>query len=136
MSYPPAQPPEGFNPYAEEPLPEPPSDLIPLPPGYPFTPPMGRVEAFGVGNRSGEKNWFGVVALICGIVSILSWWTFLLPLPAGAAGLGMGIVSARYSAQGRATNKSVGLAGVVLGSFGILMGVLGVIIVAIAYQGL
>lgn len=146
MPYPPATPPGGYNPYEDEPFPDPPQEEAPLPtapPGYPFggslvqpppavdhhppvgPPPVGHVPVAYIPAGADAKNGMGTGALIVGIGSILLCITLVISLPLGILAVILGVKGRGYATEGRATNQGVATGGIITGSIGAGLGVLG-----------
>lgn len=73
------------------------------------------------------RNEFGVVALLLGLVGVVTCW-LLLGVPFGIAAVVTGDVARRRVARGEANNPRTAVAGMVLGAIAILAG-----LVAIGY---
>ena len=79
---------------------------------------------------SGARNAFGVCSLICGLVPVVMsvivttikesvaggfWLLLLVWSGAGIVAIVMGVLSIRAASRGEATNRGMGIAGLVLG---------------------
>lgn len=146
MPYPPATPPGGYNPYEDDPFPQPPpQEEVPLPaapPGYPFggaveqpqpvvdhppvgPPPVGHVPVAYIPAGAADKNGMGTGALVVGIASILLCVTLAISLPLGILAVILGVKGRGYAIEGRATNQGVATGGIITGSIGAGLGALG-----------
>jgi len=67
-----------------------------------------------------EKNTLNVVSLVLGICSIAVCLAFVSGIPA----IIVGVLGLRAAGQGRATNKGVGLAGIITGAIGTVVATL------------
>ncbi len=119
------QPPQYQDPYGQQPTsggpyPTSGSPYPTSPPGYPSYP----VAGYGppAPPSSTQKNVFGLLALILGIVSIPLGCCYLGILVGGAA-LVLGILGMKKADQGLANNKGMALAGAICGGVGVLIGV-------------
>jgi hypothetical protein len=118
---PPPPPPAG-------PPPPPPPMSPPPPPGGGFNPPPppppmgGYTPGAAAGYAGARTDGLAIVALICGILSLVCAWPFCLGVALGPAGAIMGFISRnRIAASGGAlAGGGLALAGLVLGIIGFL----------------
>jgi len=73
---------------------------------------------------SSEQNWFGIVALVTGLLGL------------GVIPLTFGILGVRAARQGRANNRGMSVAGVVLGALGVLVWVAALVITLVVWADL
>lgn len=97
--------------------------------------PTGAPGYYGDPNASAPKNGLGVVALVVGIVALLVCWIPLVGLVLAVVGLVLGIVALRRVRRGRATNRGVGLAAVIIGILSLLASIVFTAVIGwVAYQ--
>ncbi|WP_424570155.1 DUF4190 domain-containing protein [Streptomyces sp. CH-036] len=106
--------------------------------GYPAPPaqPYGGYPGYGA-YRAGPAAWgpapnngLGTAAMVIGIISVVGFCLYGLNIILGILALIFGIIGLGRAKRGEATNRGMALAGVILGSVGIVVGaaLLGVII--------
>ncbi|MFD1506855.1 hypothetical protein FE374_07470 [Georgenia yuyongxinii] len=79
---------------------------------------------YGWGGASTEQNNLGVIALVAAIVGVVASFIPGVNLVApigGIVGIVVGIMSVRAAAAGRATNRGMGVAGIVVGAVQLLL---------------
>lgn len=81
------------------------------------------------GSGAAPRNTLGTVALVLGILGLLTFWTTLPGLVLGVAAIVLGAISRARARRGEASNGSVALAGLVTG---IVACVLAVALLAVA----
>lgn len=107
------------------------------PPAYPTSgapqspygagvPPYGYT-APGAPAGTGTNNTMGLVALITGILSIVTCWCPFLGLPLGVVGAVTGYLGKQKVDRGEANNRGVAQAGFITGLVGLGLGVIGII---------
>ncbi|WP_338673233.1 DUF4190 domain-containing protein [Streptomyces sp. SCSIO 30461] len=85
-------------------------------PGYP-----GHTGSWGV--TAQPQNGFGTTAMVLGIISVCGFFCYGIPgLVLGVLALIFGILGRKRYVRGQATNKGQALAGIILGSVGIVLG--------------
>ena len=97
------------------PGPPPAGPLYPYPPGYP--PPH-----YGPPPPVAPKNGYGIAALVLAVVGLLSVATVFAPIALGVVAVVLGIVGRRRTRRGIADNGGVAIAGIVLGTLAIVVG--------------
>ncbi|MEU5283237.1 DUF4190 domain-containing protein [Streptomyces sp. NPDC020755] len=106
--------------------------------GYPAPPPQpyggypgyGAYGAGPVGWAPAPNNGLGTAAMVIGIVSVVGFCLYGVNIILGILALIFGIIGLGRAKRGEATNRGMALAGVILGSVGIVVGaaILGLII--------
>jgi hypothetical protein len=77
---------------------------------------------------STQNNTLGLLALIFGVLSIpLGFCCGILSVPAGLAGIVLGILGIRKAAEGQASNRGMAVAGAICGGVGLVVTVLAVV---------
>ncbi|MFF5769836.1 DUF4190 domain-containing protein [Streptomyces californicus] len=104
----------------------------PAPPAQPYGGYPG-YGAYGVGPAGwapAPNNGLGTAAMVIGIVSVVGFCLYGLNIVLGILALIFGIIGLGRAKRGEATNRGMALAGVILGSIGIVVGatILGLII--------
>ncbi|MFD5425779.1 DUF4190 domain-containing protein [Streptomyces sp. NPDC127084] len=85
-------------------------------PGYP-----GYTGSWGV--TAQPQNGFGTAAMVLGIIAVCGFFCYGIPsLILGVLALIFGILGRKRYVRGQATNKGQALAGIILGSIGIVLG--------------
>ncbi|MFD7916476.1 DUF4190 domain-containing protein [Streptomyces sp. NPDC059752] len=97
-------------------------------PGYQGYPGQGGYPPYGV-QRS---NGFGITALVLGILAVVGCITSFFAVVLGAAAIVFGALGRGKASRGEADNGGMALAGIILGSIGIL---LGAVMIAIIFAG-
>ncbi|WP_239148690.1 DUF4190 domain-containing protein, partial [Streptomyces anulatus] len=106
--------------------------------GYPAPPPQpyggypgyGAYGAGPVGWAPAPNNGLGTAAMVIGIISVAGFCLYGVNIILGILALIFGIIGLGRAKRGEATNRGMALAGVILGSVGIVVGaaILGLII--------
>lgn len=134
-----ATPPQGFTPPADVP----PPPVAPTGPGYGYptapTPPAGQYGypgypgyGAGYGQGYGQGGWaqapangMGTAAMVLGILALTIGWCYGVPgLVLGVLALIFGVLGRKRVARGEANNGGQALAGIIMGSIGIVIGVI------------
>ncbi|MFE5712249.1 DUF4190 domain-containing protein [Streptomyces sp. NPDC056501] len=123
--YPAATPPSGAYGY---PAATPPAATPPTASGYSY-PSYGA----GYGQPPGfqqPSNGMGIASMVLGIVAVVGFCLYGVNIILGILALIFGIIGLKKAGRGEATNRGMALAGVILGSVGIVVGsvILGLII--------
>jgi Domain of unknown function (DUF4190) len=84
--------------------------------GPPPPPPYG-----GPQEPDKSGNVFGLISLIAGIISIVLCWCFWAGAWAGIPAIVLGAIGLRKSSEGKATNRTMALVGLILGVVGVLL---------------
>ncbi len=87
------------------------------PTGHPA--PAPDVPLYGAPLTGPPRNGYGVAALVLGIASIVTFWSFVGGVLFGVLGLVFGILGRRRAKRGEATNGGVALAGLITGAVGL-----------------
>ncbi|WP_326693900.1 MULTISPECIES: DUF4190 domain-containing protein [unclassified Streptomyces] len=87
--------------------------------GYPGYPGYGGQGGWGTVQR-GPENGFGTAALVLGIISVVFFCGWGLGIILGGLALIFGILGRKRANRGEANNGGMALAGIILGSVGIL----------------
>ncbi|WP_239109659.1 DUF4190 domain-containing protein, partial [Streptomyces anulatus] len=95
--------------------------------GYPG---YGAYGAGPVGWAPAPNNGLGTAAMVIGIISVVGFCLYGVNIILGILALIFGIIGLGRAKRGEATNRGMALAGVILGSVGIVVGaaILGLII--------
>ncbi|MEV5192678.1 DUF4190 domain-containing protein [Streptomyces clavifer] len=117
----PATPPAGQYGY---PAPAPPA--VPYG-GYPGYPGYGGQPAWG---GQAPANGLGTAAMVLGIIAVVGFCLYGVNIILGILALIFGIIGLGRAKRGEATNRGMAIAGIILGSVGVVLGsvILGVII--------
>lgn len=104
----------------------------PAPPAQPYGgyPGYGAYGAGPAGWAPAPNNGLGTAAMVIGIISVVGFCLYGVNIILGILALIFGIIGLGRAKRGEATNRGMALAGVILGSVGIVVGaaILGVII--------
>ncbi len=103
-------------PTGDQPPPVPPYGA---PEGYPAPPPGPPL--YGAPLTGPPRNGFGVVALVLGIASIVTFWSFVGGIVFGVLGIVFGILGRGRAKRGEATNGGLALAGLITGAVGLAL---------------
>lgn len=98
-------------------------------PGYQGYPGQSAYPPYGV-QRS---NGFGITALVLGILAVIGCITSFFAVALGAAAVVFGALGRGKASRGEADNGGMALAGIILGSIGIL---LGAVVIAVIFMRL
>ncbi|MFF4169327.1 DUF4190 domain-containing protein [Streptomyces sp. NPDC001744] len=95
-------------------------------PGYPGYP------AYGPLRQQSQNNGMGTAAMVLGILAVvLSVCSYgIMGLILGGIALPLGIVARKKSLRGEADNRGQAVAGIALGSVGIVLGIAGIVLIA------
>ncbi|MFH8364311.1 DUF4190 domain-containing protein [Streptomyces anulatus] len=104
----------------------------PAPPAQPYGgyPGYGAYGAGPAGWAPAPNNGLGTAAMVIGIISVVGFCLYGVNIILGILALIFGIIGLGRAKRGEATNRGMALAGVILGSVGIVVGaaILGLII--------
>jgi hypothetical protein len=111
----------------------------PVPPQYgapqygapQYQPPQYGAPLYGGPVIGPARNGFGVAALVLGILSIVTFWTFVGGIVFGILGVVFGVLGRRRAKRGEATNGGVALAGAITGAVGLVVGVAFVVLAVV-----
>ncbi|MFB7254750.1 DUF4190 domain-containing protein [Streptomyces nojiriensis] len=79
-----------------------------------------------------RSNGFGITALVLGILAVVGCITSFFAIALGAAAVVFGALGRGKASRGEADNGGMALAGIILGSIGIL---LGAVMIAVVFAG-
>ena len=97
-------------------------------PGFP--PPSYGSPQFGMPPPpAGNRNGFGVAALVLGILSLVTWFLFVGGL-FGVIAVVLGVIGRGRAKRGEANNGGMALAGLITGAVGVLLTILVIVGVA------
>ena len=118
----------GGEPAGTPPQAEPPAWQGAPQPGFP--PPSYGAPQFGMPRPpAGNRNGFGVAALVLGILSLVTWFLFVGGL-FGVIAVVLGVIGRSRAKRGEADNGGMALAGIVTGALGVLLTILVIVGVA------
>src|SRR5688572_26315443 len=118
----------GGEPAGQPPQAEPPAWQAAPQPGFP--PPSYGAQQFGMPPPpAGNRNGFGVAALVLGILSLVTWFLFVGGL-FGAIAVVLGVIGRGRAKRGEANNGGMALAGLITGAVGVLLTILVIVGVA------
>ncbi|PCG86175.1 hypothetical protein CIB93_10625 [Streptomyces sp. WZ.A104] len=104
----------------------------PAPPAQPYGgyPGHGAYGAGPAGWAPAPSNGLGTAAMVLGIVSVVGFCLYGINIILGILALIFGIIGLGRAKRGEATNRGMAIAGIILGSIGMVLGsvILGVII--------
>lgn len=99
-------------------------------PGYGTPPPSHGAPQFGMPRPpAGNRNGFGVAALVLGILSLITWFLFVGGL-FGVIAVVLGAIGRGRAKRGEANNGGMALAGLIMGAVGVLLTILVIVGVA------
>ena len=67
------------------------------------------------------RNGLGTAAMVVGLVALVLFWVWFLALPLGVVAIALGIVGRHRVKRGKATNRGMATAGVVLGGIAVVV---------------
>ncbi|MEU6932219.1 DUF4190 domain-containing protein [Streptomyces sp. NPDC046385] len=102
-----------------------PAPVPPATPSYGY-PPASPYPSYGAGYgqpgwQQSPSNGMGTTAMVLGIIAVAGFCMYGLGIVLGVLALIFGIIGMKKANRGEATNRGMALAGVILGSIGILV---------------
>lgn len=120
----------GGEPAGQAPQAEPPPWQGAPQPGYGTPPPSHGAPQFGMPRPpAGNRNGFGVAALVLGVLSLITWFLFVGGL-FGVIAVVLGAIGRGRAKRGEANNGGMALAGLIMGAVGVLLTILVIVGVA------